>query len=127
MENKDKGFKIFALICYSLGFICLMSLGYVWAFGLPSFSDVNAERSFCFNNGGMPIEPSRENYNTLLCIFSYDKNETTGAGRWMAVAPQKVVNEGFGFKVGDYCFSCWDDKDCASPYNDVLREKGLHC
>lgn len=83
---------------------------------------------FCGNSGGYPVEPSRESHFEMLCIFEYN---TTEGPRWTDFAISEIKNEGvaeiLGREVGDLCFSCWDKRGCASPYNEVLRRRGLHC
>ena len=112
--------------------ICILALIYIYIFGVPNFTDdFKAEAKFCIDNGGQPIEPSPQTYNKLLCDFTYDYNATTGWGKYMTAAPDKITNKDWadfmGKKVGDYCFHCWGTKDCESPYNEVLRQKGVHC
>lgn len=122
--NEDKAFKTFCLICYLLAGISLLCFLYISAFGVPNFSNVDEQRSFCRNQAGTPIEPSRDYYNEMLCVFRYNST-------MVKYVSSEITNEGwaeyFGREVGDYCFSCWDSDDCASPHNDVLREMEVHC
>ncbi|KKM17126.1 hypothetical protein LCGC14_1678920 [marine sediment metagenome] len=124
MEKEDKSFEKFVAICYVLGFVSLLGAGFVWVFGIPNFSNLDEQRVFCFENGGMPIELARVNYNQMICLFMYNKT----AVEYVA---SEITNEDwaeyFGYEVRDYCFTCWDSQDCASPHNDILREKGVHC
>ena len=123
-DNEDRSFQKFMAVCFIFGFISLLVAGYVYAFGIPSFSNLDEERSFCFESGGQPMEPSRQTYNTMLCIFYL--NDT-----YVEYGAKEITNEEwaehFGKEVGDYCFSCWNSRSCASPHNDILRERGLHC
>jgi len=70
------------------------------------------------------IEPSRENYNTMICIMYYEDT-------YVEYVASEITNEDWAEfmnrSVGDYCFSCWDSRSCASPHNDVLREQNIHC
>ena len=113
-NKEDRSFQKFMAVCYILGFISLLSAGYVWAFGIPNFSNLDEQRSFCFNEGGMPIEPSRQNYNTMICMFDFNNT-------WGDYAMLKVVNEfeGSEKKKGDLCFICWDRGSCG---RDVLTK-----
>ena len=122
MNKEDKSFEKFTAVCYILAFISFLAFIFVWAYGVPNFSNINEERVFCFEQGGFAIEPSRQTYNNMICIFDYN-------GTVIEYVAQEVVNDipQSGFEVGDYCFTCWDSQDCASPHNDILREKGVHC
>lgn len=102
----------------------LFAMVYVMAYGIPNFSNIDEQRIFCHEQGGMPMEPSRESYNEMTCIF-------IDGDSWFEYVAQKITNEEWAEhmerEVGDYCFSCWDRRSCASFHNNVLREKGVHC
>ena len=117
-------FEKLCAISYCLGFLCLLSLGYVYAFGIPNFENIEEQVQFCYQNGGYLIEPHRDNYNTALCMFNYNNTAIDYVAKRIE---NKEWAEHFGKEVGDYCFSCWDSKSCSSPHNDILRKEGVHC
>lgn len=108
-----------------LGTLALVGAVYVFAFGVPNFENIDEQRVFCAQNGGHPLEPSRETYNQMLCTFFL--NDST----YVDYVVHQIENEDWakamGKNIGDYCFTCWDSRSCASPHNDELRSKGLHC
>ena len=120
-ENEDKSFEKVCAVFYLFGFIALICAGYVYAFGIPNFSNLEEQMQFCRGEGGWFIEPSRENYNTALCMFDYW--ETEDSGLWGEYAMDKITNEewaeAFGKKLGDYCLVCWDSGSCS---RDVLTK-----
>lgn len=117
-------FEKFCAVCYMMGFFSLMCAGYVYAFGIPNFENLEDARIFCNENGGYGVEPHRQNYNTFLCMFEYN-------GTMVDYSPRRIENkdwaEHFDKEVGDYCFTCWSSRDCASEHNEILRERGVHC
>jgi hypothetical protein len=117
-------FEKFCAFCYIMGFLSLMCLGYIYAFGIPNFENIDEQRIFCHENGGMAIEPHRSTYNTMICLMDYNNTAIEYVAREIT---NKDWAEHFGKEVGDYCFSCWDSRSCASPHNDILREQGVHC
>ena len=134
------GISMVGLVFIGLGFM-------VSIFGAPNFSNVEEQAQFCVGARGVPVSPSRQNYNTLLCMFTLDENGTeidmwggnVKAGTYTSVEYvvnkidtekwAKIYSEHYQkeINVGDYCFGCWDSRSCESPHNDVLRERGLHC
>lgn len=131
MKEEDRTFEKFLVMGYILGFISLLSAGYVYAFRIPNFSNLEEQRAFCFKYGGMPFEPSRQTYNEMICMFYLnDTYVEYVAGEinkeWLIEIYGNEWRNKSGL-IDDYCFSCWDSRSCASPHNDVLREEGLHC
>jgi hypothetical protein len=122
--DDDKFFEKFCIVCYILGFICFLGVVYIYFFGIPNFTDIKAQQKFCSEQGGIPIDPTTDNYNEALCIFTY--NDTV-----VEYVAGEITNEDWanamGRKVGEYCFHCWDSYSCNSPHGDILREKGVHC
>ncbi len=122
--DEDKSFKKFVVICYVIAFFFFICLVIVIAYGVPNFSNLDEQRIFCNDNGGMPIEPSRQTYNQMICLFDYN-------GTSIEYAADKITNEEwanyFNKSVGDYCFHCWNSFSCSSPHNEILRNKGVHC
>jgi hypothetical protein len=92
----------------------------VFVFGIPNFSNTKEQRNFCIENEGFPIEPARENYNQLLCVFDYE-------GFAVEYGVVKITNKESQNKTGSYCFTCWDSASCSSGHNEILRKKGVHC
>lgn len=88
------------------GFFLFIALG-IHFFGLPSEVGRNEGAWFCSSQNGSYIEPSRENYNEGLCMFSYNN-------QWSFYAMVKVENEihGSSLRKGDLCFVCWDHGSC---------------
>ena len=80
-QQEDRSFGKFLAVCYILGFISLLLVtvyilvGYVWAFGIPNFSNLDEQRSFCFKYGGIPMEPSRQSYNEMICVFHLNEEK----------------------------------------------------
>ena len=120
-KEEDRTFEKACVVFYGLGFICLMCAGYVYAFGIPNFSNLEEQAKFCYEEGGMFYEPSRETYNTALCSFNYMITEDSGV--WGDYAMDMVTDEEWakvtGHKVGSYCFVCWDSGSCS---RDVLTK-----
>ena len=120
MSDEDRSFEKFVAVMQLIGVgFGLMAL-YIWAFGIPNFSDIDAQREFCIENGGYPIEPSRDTYNEFLCGFRTE----TGFFRFHADQlddefAQYYVNK----SGGDWCYTCWDSEACSSGYGQVLDEK----
>ena len=106
-----------------LGILFLIFAVYIYISGIPNFSNLKEERSFCSKWGGMAIEPSKKTYNEMICIFDY---EDTGIIYDISKVTNQEWKELFDYKY-DYCFICYNSYSCSSLHNDILREKGVHC
>lgn len=116
------------ILSFTILIVVLSTMGY----GLYTLNRIieedniskDEQRTFCYENGGMAIEPTRETYNQLLCLFHYEKT-------YVEYGVDKITNkewaEATGHILGNYCFVCWDSPSCSSKHNDILREKGVHC
>ena len=117
---EDNAFEKFVVIMQLIGVVFGLMALYIWAFGIPNFSDIDAQREFCLEYGGYPIEPSRDTYNEFLCGFMTNK----GYFRFHADQIGEEMAQYYRNKTAeDYCFICWDDDACGSGHSAYLRAK----
>ncbi len=120
--DEDKFFKRFVAICYVIAFFFFLCLVVVIVYGVPSFENMgkslNEKRIFCHDHGGFPIEPSRDTYNQMLCLFNYNNTAYEYA---IEIINNKEYTEIFCPEdYGKMYFLCWDHHACS---DDIYYNK----